>query len=150
MFASDNVIQRVKIEVDLTLSDERQFKGFVFISPQQRLVDLLNDTRAFIPFQLEDETVMIISKTQIGTMIPAQQDSDKEREEQITKWQSTFARASMESEEAYKILGLQPGATKEEIQKAKKRLLSGLHPDTGGSTYLAAKINQAVNVVSDY
>ena len=57
--------------------------------------------------------------------------------------QAPVTTGSMDRREAYDVLGLKSGASRDEITAAYKRLQRANHPDTGGSTYLAAKINQA-------
>jgi len=50
-------------------------------------------------------------------------------------------------DEAYAMLGLPPGADDEAIKAAHHRLMKQLHPDHGGTDYLAAKLNRARDVL---
>lgn len=56
---------------------------------------------------------------------------------------------NMSRQEAYQILGVEPGASQQEIYQAWRRLIKGVHPDHGGSAFLTAKINAAKDVLQD-
>ncbi|KRE15012.1 hypothetical protein ASE63_17350 [Bosea sp. Root381] len=72
------------------------------------------------------------------------EDADRHRDAGQGRAPGTGA---MSHQEAYEILGLQPGAGEEAIREAHRALMKRIHPDAGGTSGLAARVNQAKDVL---
>src|SRR5262249_21390334 len=64
-----------------------------------------------------------------------------------TRQRAARGSGKMTEEEAYQILGLQPGASTDDIGNTYRSLMKKLHPDQGGTTSLPARINEAKDVL---
>ena len=82
------------------------------------------------------------SEQLLGNYIDRTHGTEWRAQNQSNKTEETST-AQLSENEAYAILGLEPGADKQSILKAHKQLMQKIHPDRGGSSYLAVKINQA-------
>ncbi|MFV2004978.1 MAG: molecular chaperone DnaJ [Gammaproteobacteria bacterium] len=71
---------------------------------------------------------------------PGQQNAQQQNGQRS---QSPRGKKSMSAEEAMEVLALKPGYTKEDVIQAHRRMMQKVHPDRGGSDYLAAQINAA-------
>jgi DnaJ-class molecular chaperone len=63
-------------------------------------------------------------------------------------WRANGGRiGAMSEDEAYEVLGLQKNATGDEITRAHRALMKKIHPDHGGTTSLAARVNEAKDIL---
>ena len=81
MYSSSSLVkQKLMAEVEVTMTDGSILRGNFFLNPQERIVDMLNDDRKFLPFSNDDGIVTVLAKSAINSIRPAQQKADKIQE----------------------------------------------------------------------
>ena len=74
MYSSSSLVkQKMKAEVEVTLSDGTVIRGNFFLNPQERIIDMLNDDRGFLPFADSSGVVTVVAKAAIASIRPAEQ-----------------------------------------------------------------------------
>ena len=121
--------------------DSGAMRGVILAGPREgtRLESLDLPTLAALLNDIDDESRALLAayldRRDTGWREHAQADAATGR--------GGAPRGPMTHEEAYQILGLQPGAKAEEIIRAHRTLMKRIHPDQGGTNYLAARVNEA-------
>ncbi len=74
MYSSSSLVKHKLIaEVEVTMSDGSSVRGNFFLNPQERIVDMLNDDRRFLPFADEEGIIIVLAKSAINSIRPAHQ-----------------------------------------------------------------------------
>jgi hypothetical protein len=104
------VVQRNAVPVEITLTDGGFLQAKMFLPMQGRISDVLNDERPFLPLESNGEHLALAKASIRQVRFPAVQ-------------------AMYRGKCPYSILGLQQGATIEEIKRAYRELCTANHPD---------------------
>lgn len=112
MLKTSNFRSKKKVRVNIRLEDGTFLDGHVFCALEQRVSDLLNDEREFLPFESMNEDIIMLRKGVVSQIQAREESSEK----QI-------------SSDPYKLLGLERGATRSEIREAYHDKVRAYHPD---------------------
>lgn len=109
---------------------------------EDEAIDLYNE---FAADRLKEASLM---EAYLDWRVPGWQEKADNRAE-ARDGRGGFFGGRMNPEEARAVLEVGPDATEAEIRQAHRRLMQKVHPDRGGSNYLAARINEAKDVLLD-
>lgn len=116
----------LKVAVTVDAGDGDQF-AYMLMPPSVDIADVLNDERAFLPFERVDGTVALIAKTCIRCLVPM--DSGR----------------SIDPTDPYDLLGVRATATDGEVQEAYYRGVGAVHPDRLSSLGLPPEFLEMAN-----
>jgi DnaJ-domain-containing protein 1 len=108
---------------------------------RHELLQLLEELR------VTDAKGALLMEAYLDQRVPNWRDIRSDHSNHEDPRQSRGGRGGMTANDAYDVLGLRPGAKEAQIRAAHRRLMMKFHPDQGGSTYLAARINEAKEIL---
>ena len=112
MFDSSEKITKQKITVEVELEDGKCLVGYMFLKPQGRLTDMMNDDRVFLPFETTDGKFFVLKKTACLSVAPIADEADV-----------------YVGNNPFQILGVSDNATLGEIKQRYHALCAENHPD---------------------
>ena len=112
MFDNEDKVQKRKIEVEIGLADGTKLMGALFVHAQQRLSDLLNDQRHFIPLLTPAGMIINLSKSNIAQVTQLDQRANLD-----------------ETDDPYEILGVARTVSADDLKDAYRKLCADNHPD---------------------
>ena len=120
MYDSKPKLSKYKIENQVYLDDGKQFLGVFFVSRGQRISDLMNDERQFLPVGMSGGSVIFLRKTVIFKVVPLDQHIEQD-----------------EISDPYDILGVPKRISDADLKRFYRKLCSENHPDKVQSSGLS-------------
>jgi len=112
MFGISSQMDKIKIDVQVELHNGTQLLGVLFLRRDQRMSDLLNDQRDFLPLETTDGLIINLAKAYVAKVVQLGQ-----------------VATSRESTDPYLILGVDKNASDDEVRKTYLRRVQNYHPD---------------------
>jgi len=108
----DRITPKVKLETEIRLRDGSKLLANLFVQPQSRISDLLNDEREFLPVELVDGRTTVLRKAAIMQVTPMEQ--------QAPVYQGS---------DPYEILGMPAGVDQGQLRERYLAMMKDAHPD---------------------
>lgn len=124
----DRKTPKLKCESEVRLSDGTRLLANLFIAPQGRISDLLNDEREFLPIELTDGRTIVLRKSAITQVTPVAQ--------QVPIY---------EGSDPYEILGVGANIDQGELRERYLALMKDAHPDRLSNLELPEHLLQYAN-----
>ena len=70
MYGSSAITRKIETEVEMALTDSTVMIGAMYIRADQRVIDIVNDDRRFVPFAALDGPISVINKEVIARITP--------------------------------------------------------------------------------
>lgn len=145
MFNEDmpHVVKKNKLDVKVLLTTGEDFRGSVYLRKHERVIDLMNDDRSFIPISIDDDVIKVVNKTaiaEISVIIAHEDDAPKFNVPDASNYALTTTQAMA-------VFGIKAAYTRQDVSDRHKKLVSRLHPDIGGSEFLTGQLNAARDIL---
>jgi hypothetical protein len=143
-------VQTESLEMELD-HDSGEMEGMVLKGKfEGRMLSSLSDAelkKLLDELRGTDQQAEALMQAYLDWRIPDWREGESDKDEGKSQPRSRKPSGHMSVAEAYAVLGLKRGASEEEIGYAHRQMMKKFHPDQGGSTYLASRINEAKDVL---